>query len=124
MSGRVSRDRDRIGSEATLLRPKLILILTLIVLLPVGALGWLGWRMQANQIRIYFSAFAYLLVDGFRRLALPGTDMARAQVGTIRLRLLKIGALLRITVRRIWISMAASYPHQQLFHHAWATLRC
>jgi len=80
--------------------------------------------MQANQIRIYFSAIAYLLVDGFRRLALTGTDMARAQVGTIRLRLLKIGALLRITVRRIWVSMAASYPHQQLFHHAWAALRC
>ena len=80
--------------------------------------------MQANQLRIYFSAIAYLLVDGLRRLALAGTDMARAQVGTIRLRLLKIGALLRITVRRIWISMAASYPHQQLFHHAWAALRC
>jgi hypothetical protein len=80
--------------------------------------------MQANQLRIYFSAIAYLLVDGFRRLALKETDMARAQVGTIRLRLLKIGALLRITVRRIWISMAASYPHQQLFHHAWAALRC
>jgi hypothetical protein len=80
--------------------------------------------MQANQVRIYFSAIAYLLVHGLRRLALAGTDMARAQVGTIRLRLLKIGALLRITVRRIWISLAASYPHQQLFHHAWAALRC
>jgi len=80
--------------------------------------------MRANQIRIYFAAIAYLLVDGLRRLALTRTDMARAQVGTIRLRLLKIGALLRITVRKIWISMAASYPHQQLFHHAWAALRC
>jgi DDE family transposase len=80
--------------------------------------------MQANQLRIYFSAIAYLLVDGLRRLALTGTEMAAAQVGTIRLRLLKIGALLRITVRRIWISMAASYPYQQLFHHAWAALRC
>src|SRR5258707_2946469 len=55
--------------------------------------------MQANQLRIYFSAIAYLLVDGLRRLALTGTEMAAAQVGTIRLRLLKIGALLRITVR-------------------------
>ena len=80
--------------------------------------------MQANQVRIYFSAIAYLLVDSFRRLALTGTDMARAQVGTIRLRLLKIGALLRITVRKIWVSMAASYPHQQLFLHACAALRC
>ena len=80
--------------------------------------------MQANQLRIYFSAIAYLLVDGLRRLALTGTDMARAQVWTIRLHLLKIGAQLRITVRRIWISMATSYPHQQLFQHAWTALRC
>jgi hypothetical protein len=80
--------------------------------------------MQANQLRIYFSAIAYMLVDGLRRLALTGTEIANAQVGTIRLRLLKIGALLRITARRIWIAMAASYPYQQLFHHAWSALRC
>ena len=80
--------------------------------------------MQANQLRIYFSAMAYLLVDGLRRLALRGTEMARAQVWTIRLHLLKIGAQLRMTVRRIWISMATSYPRQQLFRHAWARLRC
>lgn len=80
--------------------------------------------MRANQLRIYFSAMAYLLIEGLRRLALTGTEMAHAQVQTIRLRLLKIGAQLRITVRRIWISMASSYPHQQLFHHAWAALRC
>ena len=80
--------------------------------------------MRANQLRMYFSAIAYLLVDGLRRLALTGTDMAHAQPQTIRLRLFKIGAKLRITVRKIWISMASSYPHQQLFHHAWAALRC
>ena len=80
--------------------------------------------MRANQLRLYFSAMAYLLVVGLRRLALRGTDMATAQVSTIRLRLLKIGALVRITVRRIWISMASSYPYQHLFRHAWAALRC
>jgi hypothetical protein len=80
--------------------------------------------MQANQLRIYFSAIAYLLVDGLRRLALTGTEMAQAQPQTIRLRLLKIGAKLRITVRKIWISMATSYPRQQLFQQAWAALRC
>lgn len=79
--------------------------------------------MRANQLRLYFSAIAYLLVDGLRRLALTGTELASAQVATIRLRLLKIGALLRITIRRIWISMAASYPHQELFHHVWTALR-
>jgi hypothetical protein len=80
--------------------------------------------MQVNQLRIYFSAMAYLLVDGLRRLALTRTEMARAQVWTIRLHLLKIGAQLRITVRRIWVSMATSYPRQQLFQHAWTALRC
>jgi hypothetical protein len=80
--------------------------------------------MRANQLRMYFSSIAYLLVDGLRRLALTGTEMAHAQPQTIRLRLLKIGAKLRITVRKIWISMATSYPRQQLFHHAWAALRC
>jgi len=80
--------------------------------------------MRANQLRIYFSAMAYLLVDGLRRLALTGTEMARAQVATIRLRLLKIGAQLRISVRKIWISMASSYPYQDTFQLAWVSLRC
>lgn len=80
--------------------------------------------MRANQLRLYFSAIAYMLVVGLRRLALTGTEMAAAQVSTIRLRLLKIGALLKITFRRIWISLASSYPHQALFHHAWSALRC
>jgi hypothetical protein len=55
---------------------------------------------------------------------LTGTEMVRAQVPTIRLRLLKIGAQLRISVRKIWISMASSYPYQDLFYHAWVSLRC
>lgn len=80
--------------------------------------------MRGNQLRMYFSAIAYLLVDGLRRLALIGTEMAQAQPQTIRLRLLKIGAKLRITVRKIWISMATSYPRQQLFQQVWASLRC
>ena len=79
--------------------------------------------MQANQLRMYFSAIAYVLVDGLRRLALTGTEMAHAQVQTIRLRLFKIGAQLKITVRRICISLASSYPYQQLFRQAWAALR-
>jgi len=80
--------------------------------------------IRANQLRIYFSAMAYILMEGLRRLALAGTDMAQAQVPTIRLRLLKIGAKIRISVRRIWISMASSFPRQQIFQHALAALRC
>jgi hypothetical protein len=80
--------------------------------------------MRANQLRLYFSAIAYVLVAGLRRLALTGTELARAQVQTIRLRLLKIGAQLRITVRKIWISMASGYPYPKIFHQAWIALRC
>ncbi len=80
--------------------------------------------MRANQLRMYFSAMAYILIDGLRRLALAGTDLARAQVQTIRLRLLKIGAQLRVSVRRIWVSLASSFPRQQTFQHALAALRC
>jgi hypothetical protein len=80
--------------------------------------------MRANQLRLYFSAIAYVLVAGLRRLALTGTELARAQVQTIRLRLLKIGAQLRITVRKIWISMASGFPYPNIFHQAWIALRC
>lgn len=78
--------------------------------------------LRANQLRLYFSAMAYLLVEGFRRLGLKTTEMARAQAGTIRLKLLKISAQIRITTRKIWISMASSYPYQSLFQQAYQQL--
>lgn len=70
--------------------------------------------MRANQLRLYFSAMAYLLVCGLRRLGLKATELATAQAATIRLRLLKIGALVRTSVRRIWISLPRSYPWPDL----------
>jgi len=66
MSGRVSRDRDKSGSEAKLLRPKLILILTLIVLLPLGALGWLGWRMARQEREVVENRFREALTERLR----------------------------------------------------------
>jgi len=80
--------------------------------------------MRANQLRLYLSAMAYLLLCGLRRLGLPGTDMATAQVSTIRIRLLKIGAQIRVTVRKIWLSMASAYPWKQIYESAWTNLRC
>jgi len=80
--------------------------------------------LRANQLRLYFAALAYVLVEGLRRLGLRGTELARAQAGTIRLRLLKIGARVRITVRKIWVSLASSFPLRGLFAQAWAQLRC
>ena len=59
--------------------------------------------MRANQLRLYLSSLAYVLVDALRRLALEGTEWATAQVETIRLRLLKIAAEVRVTARRIWV---------------------
>ena len=71
--------------------------------------------LRSNQIRLYFSSIAYCLLQALRELGLAGTKMARAQCSTIRLRLLKIGARVRVTVRKVWISMASSHPAQDLF---------
>jgi hypothetical protein len=79
--------------------------------------------MRANQLRVYFAAMAYVLVHGLRRLGLQGTELERAQATTIRLRLLKIGAQIRISVRRVWLSMASSYPLQALFGEVYRNLR-
>ncbi len=78
--------------------------------------------MRANQLRLYFSSFAYMLMHALRRLGLKGTDLANAQCGTIRLKLLKIGAQIQITVRRIWFRMAAGYPYREIFEVALANL--
>jgi hypothetical protein len=80
--------------------------------------------MRANQMRLYLSAAAYILVSGLRRVGLKGTEMAHAQVATIRTKLLKIGAQIRVSVRKVWVSMASSYPWQGLYQQVWTNLRC
>jgi hypothetical protein len=72
-------------------------------------------EMHANQLRLYFSSFAYVLVQSLRRLGLAGTELAKAQCGTIRLKLFKVGARLRVSVRRVWLSFSGSYPFAELF---------
>jgi hypothetical protein len=71
--------------------------------------------LRANQLRLYFASFAYVLVCTLRRLGLRETDLARAQCGTIRQHLLKIGAQIRVSVRKIWVSFSESYPDAELF---------
>jgi len=66
--------------------------------------------LRANQLRLYFSSFAYVLMQGLRRLGLAGTAHAKAQSTTIRVKLLKIGARIRITVRKVWLSFSEAYP--------------
>jgi hypothetical protein len=80
--------------------------------------------MRANQMRLYLSTMAYILVSGLRRLGLKATELAEAQVSTIRTKLLKIGAQIRVTVRKVWVSMASSYPWQELYQQVWTNLRC
>jgi hypothetical protein len=72
--------------------------------------------LRSNQLRLYFSSFAYVLMSALRRLALTGTEFARAQCTTIRLKLLKIGAQVRVTVRKIWVSLSSAYPYVEQFH--------
>lgn len=78
--------------------------------------------LRSNQVRLYFSSIGYCLVMALRRLGLQGTEMARAQCQTIRLRLLKIGAQIRITARKIWVSLASGHPASALFQQAYKNL--
>ncbi|MEN7974092.1 MAG: IS1380 family transposase [Verrucomicrobiota bacterium] len=79
--------------------------------------------LRANQLRLYFSSFAYILLCALRRIGLSGTGIAKAQCGTIRTKLLKIGARVRISVRKVWISLAESYPYAALFHQIAENIR-
>jgi hypothetical protein len=79
--------------------------------------------LRANQVRMYFSAIAYTLLQALRRLGLPETDLAQAQCLTLRLKLLKIGALVRISVRRVHLLLASGYPHQELFGRIYRQLQ-
>jgi hypothetical protein len=71
--------------------------------------------MRSNQLRLYFSSFAYILVHALRRVGLTGTELANAQCDTIRLKLFKIGAQIRVSARKVWISFSESYPYFNLF---------
>jgi hypothetical protein len=81
-------------------------------------------EMKGNQLRLYFSALAYTLVEALRRLALKGTAWAQAQVDTIRLKLFKIGAIVRISVRRVRLQLSSTYPWKDLYAAAFHALRC
>ena len=74
--------------------------------------------MRANQLRLWFASMAYVLLCALRRIALPYTCFAKATCGRIRRRLLKIAAVIRISVRRIKFSMASTYPYQDVFKTA------
>ena len=71
--------------------------------------------MRSNQIRLWFSTLAYVLMSTLRKVGLKGTDMQRAQCSTIREKLLKIGAQVKVSVRRVVVKRTSSYPYKELF---------
>lgn len=79
--------------------------------------------MRANQLRLWLSSAAYVLLQALRQYGLAGTEMAPARCDTIRLKLLKIGAVVRVTVRRVWVSLSGSYPYQELFRRVLDNMR-
>lgn len=79
--------------------------------------------MRANQVRLYLSTVAYVLLRALREFGLRDTEMAQAQVHTLRTKLLKIGGLIRVSVRRVLVSLSEAYPWQALFGRVWANLR-
>jgi hypothetical protein len=71
--------------------------------------------LRANQLRLWFACFAYVLMEGLRRIALRDSELADATCGTIRLKLLKLAARITVSVRRIKLSMASACPYQSTF---------
>ena len=82
-----------------------------------------GHTMRANQLRLYFASFAYVLMHGLRRLGARGTPFARAQCSTLRLKLLKLGARVKITARRVWLSFSEAYPYAKTFGQVLSNLQ-
>jgi len=78
--------------------------------------------MRANQLRLWFASMAYILIGALRRIGLAHTQFARASCGTIRLKLLKIGALVRTSVRRIKLAMPSAFPYRAEYHAAHTAL--
>jgi len=78
--------------------------------------------MRANQLRLWFASFAYVLIDSLRRLGLRYSRLQNATCGTIRLKLLKLGAGATVSVRRIKVSMATAHPWQNEFALAYARI--
>jgi hypothetical protein len=78
--------------------------------------------MRANQLRLWLSSVAYTLLNALRRLGLSGTALAKATCQTIRLKLLKIGAQIRVTVRKVWVHLSESYPYQGIFRQVYSQL--
>lgn len=79
--------------------------------------------MQANQLRVLLAALGYVLIERLRALALQGTELATAQVDTLRVKLLKVAAVVTRNTRRIRLYLASNWPNADIFAHAMSMLR-
>ena len=79
--------------------------------------------MRANQVRLCLATVAYIVLRALRAFGLGQTELAQAQCDTIRLRLLKLGAVVRVSVRRVWLALSEAYPLRAVFAQVWAKLR-
>ena len=73
--------------------------------------------LASNQLRLWLATFAYLLLERLRALGLAGTDLARATAGSVRLKVLKVAAQVRVSVRRVYVQLNSAYPWPELFRH-------
>ncbi len=80
-------------------------------------------EFESNQLRLWFSSFAYVLMQALRQQALAATELADAQLATIRLKLLKVGAQIRLSVRRVVIALSSAWAGQSLFHQVYQRLQ-
>jgi Transposase DDE domain group 1 len=78
--------------------------------------------MRANQVRLLLSTVAYVVLRALRQFGLAQTELAAAQADTLRLKLLKIGAVLRFSVRRVWVALSEAYPFRDVFVQVWENL--
>ena len=79
--------------------------------------------MTSNQLRLWFSTFAYMLVRELRSTGLKGTRLSKATVGTIRLKLMKIAAQVTVSVRRVYVRLASASPNADVFAQAHRNLQ-
>jgi hypothetical protein len=79
--------------------------------------------MRANQVRLCLATVAYVVLRALRQFGLPQTELAQAQCATLRVKLLKIGAVVRVSVRKVWVALSEAYPFREVFVQAWQNLQ-
>lgn len=80
-------------------------------------------QLQSNQLRVLLAALGYVLIERLRALALKGIALATTQVDTLRIKLLKVAAVITRNTRRIRLYLASNWPNADIFAHAMAVLR-